>query len=308
MDLHKIRVRQDLERMVINYRIMGDITEDQCARICDYIDNTIGGGALSQPIKPKLSVIPFPTTYTGEKEPTSDVERAKQTARQAARSEIYAPYGESLPEGVHDFRQSLQRDGLVLIYYEMRTSREGNFFNVLWAQSNSNSEPKRRLTEWSGPVREEEIPYVLPLDSERSWNYHTEYSFVYSVGIAADNILKGPLQEFYNYVESLKAAGFKNNFDYVFNFAAEKRNRYMEKNKELVSLKLPPRTLHALNERDIHTKKDLQKLSVQELRAMRNLGVSTVEETITVLKQAGITLQEEKKEPEENYGQRWLEF
>jgi len=256
-------------------------------------------GDFVQPYRSKKggAVITFPTSYTGEKEPITDYEKAKQTAKQAARSEIYAPYGEPLPEGVHDFRQSLQRDGLVLIYYEMRTSREGNFFNVLWAQSNSNSEPKRRLTEWSGPVREEEIPYVLPLDSEKTYNYHTSFDFVYSVGVAPDNILKGPLQEFYIYIESLKAAVFKNNFDYVFNFAAEKRNRYTEKNKELISLKLPPRILHALNERDIHTKKDLLKISIQELRKIRNLGAATVEETIAALEAAGIKLQEEK----ENY-------
>jgi len=297
MDMEKIRVRQDLSRMVMNYCLRGSITEDQSTRICNYIDSAIGGGNLPQPYISKKggAVIPFPTSYTGEKEPTSDYERAEQTAKLAARSEIYAPYGEPLPEGVHDFRQSLQRDGLVLIYYEMRTSREGNFFNVLWAKSNS--EQKCRNTEWSGPVREEEIPYVLPLDSEKDYNYHTSFSFVYSVGVAPDNILKGPLQEFYNYIESLKAAGFKNNFDYVFNFTAEKRNRYIEKNRELINLKLPARTLHALNERGIHTKKDLQKISIQELRKVRNLGPATVEETITALEAAGIKLQEEK----ENY-------
>ena len=299
MDMEKIQVRQDLSRMVMNYVVRGSITEDQSARICDYIDSAIGGGNLPQPYISKKGrrIIPFPTSYAGEKEPTTDCERAEETAKLAERSEIYAPYGEPLPEGVHDFRQSLQRDGLVLIYYEMRTSREGNFFNVLWAQSNSNREPKRRHTEWSGPVREEEIPYVLPLDRENAYNYHTSFSFAYSVGVAPDNILKGPLQGFFDYIESLKATGFKNNFDYVFNFAAEKRNRYLEKNRELISLKLPKRTLHALNEKDIHTKKDLQEMSIQELRKIRNLGAATVEETIAALEAAGITLQEEK----ENY-------
>jgi len=130
MDMEKIQVRQDLSRMVMNYVVRGSITEDQSARICNYIDSTIGGGDFEQTYRSKKggAVIPFPTSYAGEKEPVlSDYERAEQTAKLAAQSEIYAPYGEPLPEGVHDFRQTLQRDGLVLIYYEMRTSREGNF-------------------------------------------------------------------------------------------------------------------------------------------------------------------------------------
>ena len=68
MDLQKIRVRQDLERMVINYFIRKEISEEQSAKICDHIDNTISGGSLPQPYRHNsCMVIPFPTSYTGPK-------------------------------------------------------------------------------------------------------------------------------------------------------------------------------------------------------------------------------------------------
>ena len=145
MDVEKIRVRQDLERMVINYFIRGDITEDQSARLCDLIDNTIGGGNFPEPYRGKQgrAVIPFPTTYTGPE--TSADKKPEQEEAPAKPQEIYAPYGEALPEGVPDFRETLQRDGLVLICYQKLVSHEGAFFNVLWDQSGTSVSSKTNI-------------------------------------------------------------------------------------------------------------------------------------------------------------------
>ena len=61
MDLQKIRVRQDLKRMVINYFLRSEITEEQCENICQHIDSIIGGGFFPHPGQHKeRSVIPFP--------------------------------------------------------------------------------------------------------------------------------------------------------------------------------------------------------------------------------------------------------
>jgi hypothetical protein len=43
MDLGKIRVRQDLEKMVINYFLMGKISEEQSNRITNYVDEVKRG-------------------------------------------------------------------------------------------------------------------------------------------------------------------------------------------------------------------------------------------------------------------------
>jgi hypothetical protein len=309
MDLQKIRVRQDLQRMVLNYFVIKDITEDQSARICDYIDRIIGGGEFPQPGRQARggAVIPFPTAYTGQQNNTATPERVREEreereereagARKAreALAEIYAPYGEPLPEGVEDFRQALQRDGLILIRYEKRTSKEGSFFNVLWARS-----VIPRLTAWSGNIREEDIPHALPLDVEYSHYFHEETTLSHAVIVAPDNVLSGPLSDFTAYVQSLKKSGLKNNFDYSYHFAAEKRERYLQRNAELITLKLSPRIIGKLNERDIYGIKKLKKITVQELRGIKSIGEQTVSETLAILKAAGITLQEEKAECEEN--------
>jgi hypothetical protein len=64
MDLEKIRVRQDLERMVINYFLMGKISEEQSNRIANYVDDVIGGGCFPEPVR-EGKIIAFPGVYKG---------------------------------------------------------------------------------------------------------------------------------------------------------------------------------------------------------------------------------------------------
>ncbi|MDR0496627.1 MAG: hypothetical protein LBH42_03330, partial [Treponema sp.] len=175
MDMQKMQVRADLERMVINYFLLGEITEDQSADICNFIDNTIGGSYFPEPgERQKGAIIPFPTSYTGqqnknetwmEKLDREEQEKKEQAEERAAREKlliIYAPYDKPLPEGVPDFRQVLQRDGLALICYQKLSSNEGVFYDALWAKSNNQN--NRRDTEWSGATREEDLSYVMPRD------------------------------------------------------------------------------------------------------------------------------------------------
>jgi DNA-directed RNA polymerase alpha subunit len=63
-----------------------------------------------------------------------------------------------------------------------------------------------------------------------------------------------------------------------------------------VDLKIPARILTCLDDRKIHTIKDLKRLTVKELQKIKNLGPVLVNDTIAILKKAGITLQEENKE------------
>ena len=286
MNKQKLRVRQDLERMVVNYRIRGDITEDQCGSICRHIDSIIGGGEWRRPVKCPGAVIQFPGSYAGAERSKPEIEKPL---------EIYSPYGEPMPEGFRDFREALQRDGLILISYDARSSREGTLYNALWARSNNNSN-RCRYTEWSGLAREEEVPYVLPLDGIRNdYNYRDILSGMkmkYIVNVAPANVLEGPIQDFFDYVESLKAAGMKNDFEYIYNFGAEKRNRFLARNKELIDIQLPTRMLTKLDDRGVHTLKDLQALSAKDLEKLPNIGPSVIKDTLAALKKAGLTLRD----------------
>jgi len=63
----------------------------------------------------------------------------------------------------------------------------------------------------------------------------------------------------------------------------------------LVNLKIPSRVLTRLDEREIHTLKGLQELSIQDLQKMKSLGPIMINDTIAILKKAGITLKERRE-------------
>ena len=222
-------------------------------------------------------IIPFSTSYTKPKKPPTQPQK------------IYAPYGEPLPEGVKDFREALQRDGLVLIGWKILTNKTAVFYNVLWAKSNS----RCRCVEWSGTIQEEQIPYVMPLDVP--WRDCCDGETTFTIYVAPENILNGPYSDFRDYIHNLKSSGRKTNFDYDFIFAVERRKRFLIKNKELVNIKLSIRTINILNDNGIHTVNDLDKITIQELRNMRNMGVKTMGETLAMLKEAGITLKDSEE-------------
>ena len=309
MDLDKIRIRQDLERMVINYRINNDITEEQCDRLCGHIESVIGGGYYPKPEERRgRAIITFPTSYTGpkvteEKKPVQEESPPKKLKQKEPNEpEIHAPYGEPVPEGITDYREALQRRGLVLLRYRVLTCNEGIFVNAKWAQSNHPT--NRLMAKWSGPVPEEEIPIGMPLDNDH-WCYYTHAergkTALYTVFVAPEDVLEVPKTQFYDYIQSLKDAGMKNDFDYVFNFATEKRNRFLSKNKELTNLKLHTRFIHHLHRRKIHTVKGLQSITVQELQQIEGLGTKILTESLALLRKQGITLQMEPAENEIAY-------
>jgi hypothetical protein len=62
MDMQKIQVRADLERMVYNYALLGKIDNDTADKIVSFIRLTIGGGDLPEPCG---KVIDFPVQIAG---------------------------------------------------------------------------------------------------------------------------------------------------------------------------------------------------------------------------------------------------
>jgi hypothetical protein len=68
MDLQKIKVRQDLARMVYNYVLAGKLTEEQSDSITGHIDNTIGGGNPYVEHRAGCKVYSFTGEWQGSKE------------------------------------------------------------------------------------------------------------------------------------------------------------------------------------------------------------------------------------------------
>jgi hypothetical protein len=228
----------------------------------------------------------FPGNWQGLK-----TSHGEMKAAPAEPSVFSAPYGEAMPEGVADFREALQRDGLILIKWEKYDLKEGVFFNVLWAKSNGN----RRLTQWSGAVREEELPYTSPADYDRFDYCLHDKNPVYIVNVAPEAVLAGPPQEYLDYIQFLKDYGLKIDFDYNFNWALEKRKNYLQKYSELIALQLPPRALKIFTDAGITRAKEIAAIPLNKLRNIPTLGAQTIQDTIDALKKHNIILQEEEE-------------
>jgi hypothetical protein len=293
IDIKKISVRQGIERIVRNYFLMGAITEEQSNSICHCVNKTIGGGDFPQPVQVRgCSVIPFPTTYTGRPQLSAETKPKQEEKPQEppqSKPEYYAPYGVPLPEGVEDFRETLQRNGLVLICYKKYQDSKGILFDILWAQS---CPLLKRIAYWSGTIRQEDIPYAMPITNNIKAQLPRDATLLYTVNVAPEGIDDAPLSEYRAYIQSLKDSGMKNDFDYLFSIREQEHQRFLIKNKELLDIKLPSRVIRVLNDKDIYTIEGLKKLTVQELRETYSMGEKNVSEAIAALKQAGITLSE----------------
>ena len=310
MDMEKIRVRQDLERMVINYFLRGDISEEQSAQICDHIDNTIGGGFLPQPYQVKdCIVLPFPTSYTG---PEIAVETVKETTKKAEEIKpprkianiISALPGENIPSEFKDLRPFLQRDGLILLSWARWEDKEdkenGLEIRVNWISSTGKL--RKFCGHWTNVSTDENLSDVIPdrkgdpYYQEGRW-FYGYYSDYYGDGYVADNVflcapeltaLTRP-----HFINKLKETGINIDFDYIFNLTEEKKKQFYLENKEFIDLGFPPYIIQALNEWGKPVK-ELQDITIDDFRSLRGYGEGKISEVITYFKKAGITLQEKK--------------
>ncbi|GHV07602.1 hypothetical protein FACS189485_18180 [Spirochaetia bacterium] len=117
MDLQKIKVRQDLARMVRNYVLAGKIDESQEYKITSFIDFAIGGGELSEET-PTGKVFYFPGEWQEEEAPKQPEYKPPQKKEKEIRNYQVMP-DEPFPEiGESDLRKVLQRDGLILQGWE----------------------------------------------------------------------------------------------------------------------------------------------------------------------------------------------
>jgi hypothetical protein len=86
MDMQKMKVRADLERMVYNYALLGKIENDTADKIVSFIGLTIGGGDLTEP---RCRIIAFPSPVTRQPEPverrsTSELDESERRVRMKA--------------------------------------------------------------------------------------------------------------------------------------------------------------------------------------------------------------------------------
>jgi hypothetical protein len=122
MDLEKIQVRQDLERMVINYFLMGKISEEQSRSITSHLNVVIGDGRFPKP-EAKGNIIYFPGAW---QEKPSEPPKAPEIRRKIPNDPVSLPPFEAHCEGFKgvDFGSAHARILWALYYLRIHSLEE----------------------------------------------------------------------------------------------------------------------------------------------------------------------------------------
>jgi DNA-directed RNA polymerase alpha subunit len=96
------------------------------------------------------------------------------------------------------------------------------------------------------------------------------------------------------YIKILKSSGVTANFDYAFYLPAERKKRFEEKNKELLSMGFSGRTLNTLNRLEIFTSAGISTLTEEFLLEKESCGAGTVREIKDILAKNNIELRREQ--------------
>jgi hypothetical protein len=236
MNLEKIQVRQDLKRMVLNYVLMGKITEDHADRITIFIDNVIGGGELGEVTPSGAKVYNFPGTWQGKEQPEYQPPPKPQKETKVFRVMPDEPFPEI---GESDFRKTLRRDGLILHGWERWKDFKyvecgvrkylGNAYRVHWIASAG-----KHFHYQSGIVLEEEIYNAMPFGRGNNWgSITTNKPFRQGTGELLqdaedpDNIVYTlpygmKSSEIGDYIEKYKDRGISGNLDAVYRLKNQK--------------------------------------------------------------------------------------
>jgi hypothetical protein len=172
MNLEKIKVRNDLKRMVYNYVLAGKIGDSQADQITGFIDNAIGGGELELETG---KVLNFPGEWQGREPPVRKPEPPPKPEEKEVKVFRVMP-DEAFPEGEIDLRKILLRNGLILYGWEHWTDFKhldcgtwqsmGSAYRVHWV-----SYADRCFHYQSGITLEKEIYEVMPLYRGENFGY-----------------------------------------------------------------------------------------------------------------------------------------
>jgi hypothetical protein len=272
MNMQRITVKAELERMVLNYHLLGSLEERETDKILAVFDSVL-------PSREKAvgKITPFPAMTEAQK-PIPPREKTEPV-------EIFAPIGKPIPKGYPDYRPVLQRDGLILVsWIKIVHQVKGVFFNIQWIKSAG----RARTILWSGYVREKELPNAFPDENKNLfWDEKDE---VYRIKVAPDELLHGTMDFRAEYIKILKSGGVTVDFDYAFYLPAERKNRFEEKNKELLAMGFSGKPLNILNSLEIYTAADLLTLTEEILLETESCGAGTVREIKDILAKNNIEL------------------
>ena len=141
--------------------------------------------------------------------------------------------GEDIPDSIPDFRPYLQRDGLILLSWEKRLSRNGALYTAYWVTS---SGILRYYA--SHPLFLEDFMDATPCRksyaAEDGIDFYGEESPFYMVHVAPELMMSSrmKIQERPAHIKRLKQLGIKADFNYSFILTREKKLQRLYDNKK----------------------------------------------------------------------------
>lgn len=168
------------------------------------------------------NIIPFPETnyfvYKSKESSGSGNKHHKNTMP------YLATPGKLLPDDIHDFRPSLQRDGLILLSWDLRMNGEGRRFTAYWVTSAG--VPRFYA---SKPLSSEDFPSARPdhksYAAEDGIEFYGQDTPLYMVHVAPELMKSNPRHaELRNaHVNVLKLQGTNVDFNYRYLLKNDKK-------------------------------------------------------------------------------------
>jgi hypothetical protein len=172
----------------------------------------------------RSNIIPFPgsnSLHNSGKE--SDYSLMQ---RSLASSPFLAFPGRPLPEGIHDFRPVLQRDGLILLAWDKHVSEIGERYTAYWVTSVGTPRfyaSKSLFFEDFPSARPDHKSYA----AEDGIEFYGQKAPAYMVHVAPELMMSNPMHVELRpaHINKLKFLGSKINFNYKYLLKTEKKRK-----------------------------------------------------------------------------------
>jgi len=170
----------------------------------------------------RSNIIPFPSSRFGTGR-DHEISSAKQPV--AALSYL-ATLGSILPPDIPDFRTALQRDGLILLGWDKRSTETGERFTAYWVTSAGI--PRFYA---SKPLLLTDFPFANPdhksYAAEDGIEFYGQKAPAYIVHLAPDLLMSNPRHGELRaaHINMLKLQGSKVNFNYKYLLKTEKKRK-----------------------------------------------------------------------------------
>jgi len=170
----------------------------------------------------RSNIIPFPTSRPAAA-CGPEISRTRQPL--ASLPYLAAP-GSILPPGIPDFREALQRDGLILLGWDKRFTDKGERYTAYWVTSIGI--PRFYA---SRPLLLADFPLANPdhksYAAEDGIEFYGQEAPAYIIHIAPDLMMSNPRHRELRaaHIETLKNLGSKVNFNYKYLLKTEKNRK-----------------------------------------------------------------------------------